>query len=590
MEVFKIESNVFLKTKKELTLEEYMNYNPNGRDNLGDYVPILVYRLMEYSLRVQMDAQFGTYEQIHIFRNAGYRAGEFFAKNMLDTNMDLNVFISLLQRKMEELKIGVLRIEKIDKETGNIQLTVSEDADCSGLPLLGETICNYDEGFISGVLSTYFKKPYTVNEVDCWATGDRVCRFLAEPNREDNCELLFGYLKSIIYDTPIIKPNLDKLDSSFHKLSEGMEFLQRAVEEMKTYTADLSNGNLSSSFPSVENFLCSNLKGLHANLMHLTWQAKQVAAGDYSQHVSYLGDFSDAFNTMIQQLKEREAQLKEEAKKIQKRAHVIDEYNAFLIEVTRKRNEWIFVVNAETSKILYCNKQEHSDNISEKNCLGCKQRLDFRNRIINWTNVEQDKVWEIQDNQQRFYRVTTFHIEWQGDRAFAHIIEDITNDKIAAKKLAIKAYQDPLTGIHNRLFFYEYMKELLKEKRNAILYYMDLDGLKYVNDNFGHNEGDEYIRSFVSIIEQSVCSINMFARIGGDEFCIVFLDSEKMPLERMIAETRQRFMLENKRSYPVSFSYGSASIKGADQPYLDDIIKIADRDMYEFKMKMKKKE
>ena len=44
-------------------------------------------------------------------------------------------------------------------------------------PVLGETVCNYDEGFLSGILSTYTGKEYNAVEVDCWATGDRVCRF-----------------------------------------------------------------------------------------------------------------------------------------------------------------------------------------------------------------------------------------------------------------------------------------------------------------------------------------------------------------------------------------------------------------------------
>ena len=92
----------------------------------------------------------------------------------------MNQFISELQAKMQELRIGVLRIESIDEESGRIILTVSEDADCSGLPVLGETVCNYDEGFISGILSVYTGKPYSAIEIDCWATGDRVCRFRAD--------------------------------------------------------------------------------------------------------------------------------------------------------------------------------------------------------------------------------------------------------------------------------------------------------------------------------------------------------------------------------------------------------------------------
>ena len=73
-----------------------------------------------------------------------------------------------------------LRTEDVTAPTGKIILTVAEDADCSGLPVLGETVCNYDEGFIAGILSLYSGKPYTAVEVDCWAPGDRVCRFHAD--------------------------------------------------------------------------------------------------------------------------------------------------------------------------------------------------------------------------------------------------------------------------------------------------------------------------------------------------------------------------------------------------------------------------
>ena len=98
---------------------------------------------------------------------------------MMNLDQPLDAFLSELQRKLEEFKIGVLRIESIEEKSGKIILTVSEDADCSGLPILGETVCNYDEGFISGILSVYTDKPYEAIEVDCWATGDRVCRFHA---------------------------------------------------------------------------------------------------------------------------------------------------------------------------------------------------------------------------------------------------------------------------------------------------------------------------------------------------------------------------------------------------------------------------
>ena len=54
---------------------------------------------------------------------------------------------------------------------------MGEDLDCSGLPITGEVVCNYDEGFIAGILHVYTGQVYDVREIDCWATGDRTCRF-----------------------------------------------------------------------------------------------------------------------------------------------------------------------------------------------------------------------------------------------------------------------------------------------------------------------------------------------------------------------------------------------------------------------------
>ena len=175
--------NIFMKDVKPIQFEDYLRFNEGSRGNLGEELPVIVYRLLEYSLKDELIERFGKETQIDIFRQAGRKAGEYFAKTMLDMEQPLDQFVSQLQAEMQKLKIGVLRIEDVDEESGRIILTVAEDADCSGLPVLGETVCNYDEGFIAGILSLYSGKQYTAVEVDCWATGDRVCRFHA--NVED---------------------------------------------------------------------------------------------------------------------------------------------------------------------------------------------------------------------------------------------------------------------------------------------------------------------------------------------------------------------------------------------------------------------
>lgn len=172
--------NIFMTDQKPISFEEYLQYDESSRSNLGEELPVIVYRLLEYSLKDELVHRYGKEEQIDIFRKAGRKAGEFFAKKLLNLDQPLDQFVSELQKKMQDMKIGVLRIEEVDEESGRIILTDAEDADCSGLPVLGETVCNYDEGFISGILSLYSGKEYKALEVDCWATGDRVCRFRAD--------------------------------------------------------------------------------------------------------------------------------------------------------------------------------------------------------------------------------------------------------------------------------------------------------------------------------------------------------------------------------------------------------------------------
>ncbi len=150
-----------------------------GRKNLGEEMPVFMYRVFQYTIKDELTKRFGSDVCADIFRNAGHLAGLEFAHNLLDLNLSFNEFISKLQSALEESKVGILRVEEFDTETGRAILTVAEDLDCSGLPVTGETVCHYDEGFIAGILKAYTKKNYIVTEIDCWATGSRVCRFEA---------------------------------------------------------------------------------------------------------------------------------------------------------------------------------------------------------------------------------------------------------------------------------------------------------------------------------------------------------------------------------------------------------------------------
>ena len=157
-----------------------LGYIKEGRPNLGSHCTVLGYRLLQYTLRDELIRQFDVEKGREVFQNAGKRAGEEFCKNILDTSLDFNGFVADLQEKLKNNLIGALKIEKSDMDSLSFTLTVAEDLDCSGLPLSNETVCEYDEGFIAGILNTYTGKEFDVKEIDCWASGDRVCRFSAK--------------------------------------------------------------------------------------------------------------------------------------------------------------------------------------------------------------------------------------------------------------------------------------------------------------------------------------------------------------------------------------------------------------------------
>ncbi len=152
-----------------------------GRPNLGPTMDVSVYRLMQFTLRDVLIQEHGVEAADRLFYKAGELAGRELFKAVITQKTDFAAFIQELKDLLLTLKIGILRIEKSDLETMQFTLTVAEDLDCSGLPVCEETVCTYDEGFISGLLVEFSGRRVVVKEVDCWCSGDRVCRFEVRP-------------------------------------------------------------------------------------------------------------------------------------------------------------------------------------------------------------------------------------------------------------------------------------------------------------------------------------------------------------------------------------------------------------------------
>lgn len=342
----------------------------------------------------------------------------------------------------------------------------------------------------------------------------------------------------------------------------------------------MNNKNVALLYDYVKGIRCSS-------------QALSLDVNELDAPYQELGRELTHLHLMVHELneyKQKKQLLEKEKQQIQSRAEKIEGYNELLVAMLSKRDEWLLVVDTETKEILYCNKRKQIGMTDKSFCHTCKSRLTFHPELLKWSGEEQYSVWEMSGDDDTNYRITSFPIELKERSSFVHIIIDITEEKRMAHNLTSKAYHDPGTGIKNRLFFEEYMEILLRDKQQATLCYLDLDGLKYVNDKYGHLEGDMYIQNFVEIIRKDFRSGDTFARIGGDEFCLVLSGNMKELLDKKLEEILREFQESDFSEYQCSFSFGVVEIPGSKNTLtLDELLQKADELMYECKRKNKEK-
>lgn len=130
------------------------------------------------------------------------------------------------------------------------------------------------------------------------------------------------------------------------------------------------------------------------------------------------------------------------------------------------------------------------------------------------------------------------------------------------------------------------------EKVNRIsLCFIDINGLKEVNDTLGHDAGDELILSIIDIIKKNIRESDFIIRFGGDEFLLVFPNSNKENAEKTwdrIVESFDKINTEENRPYMISVSHGISEYKNNINNSLEDLIKVSDEKMYEEKRQLKK--
>ncbi len=168
-----------------------------------------------------------------------------------------------------------------------------------------------------------------------------------------------------------------------------------------------------------------------------------------------------------------------------------------------------------------------------------------------------------------------------------HVV-DVTERKRNEERLRFLSYHDPQTGLRNRTFFEELMErysngEQMPEPVSIVV--ADIDGLKVVNDTFGHRAGDEHIATFARMLADTFNGDNEVCRVGGDEFCVVMPAAPVDLVSLRVTEVTQRVKRFNSRSprIPVSVSIGHSTSHGPHESIFE-IYQRADDNMYQYKL------
>ncbi|WP_235505011.1 PAS domain-containing protein [Variovorax sp. Root318D1] len=154
---------------------------------------------------------------------------------------------------------------------------------------------------------------------------------------------------------------------------------------------------------------------------------------------------------------------------------------------------------------------------------------------------------------------------------FHAVITDITRQKLEEKRLVNLAQIDPLTGLANRAGFEARLGEAMDRSRSAgalmALMYLDIDGFKQINDQFGHQAGDELLKAFSSRLSQGLRSTDVRARLGGDEFTVIMeglphADIAVSAATKLVMVMQTPFVVGQQRTIKVTASIGLAFYQG----------------------------
>ena len=212
-----------------------------------------------------------------------------------------------------------------------------------------------------------------------------------------------------------------------------------------------------------------------------------------------------------------------------------------------------------------------------------------------WSTISAGKLWRGEFcnkklNGELYWESASISPLLDENGKITHYIsvkEDITQRKEAETKLRELSLTDELTGLYNRRGFTILAEQQIKLSRRLqqgfSLFFADMDGMKWINDNLGHTVGDQALLETAKIIKKSFRASDIVARIGGDEFVCLSVDASPAEIAANLARLQQNIAKSNlcaSRAYSLSLSIGAATFDPANPIDLETLLAEADKQMY----------
>ena len=408
---------------------------------------------------------------------------------------------------------------------------------------------------------------------------------------------LYLYLHDLLYNPREATLNADEFCEPFTSLVQGLLYIGQCINESRALASELAEGNLSTSYRiASENEIASDLKSLQSTLVHISWQVGQVAKGDYSQHLSFAGAFSESINDMIAQLKEREEALRVEISINQQMATDARNTTLLLEGITRTIEEFIVVVGRSDYEWLYTN-HEVSRVLHDQMSIGKFKEVlnsgiaDYLYELDN--AVPEDplrdfvKIMGEDGSCCQFFSVVGYPITWLEHKAIVLILADITAEQQAQEKLKRTSNRGTLAAAHSRHYGMTSFKRCLRKRQHFTLALVSLDGLKLINDTLGYSVGDDFIFSAIETLsgfgEQALLS-----RMNGEEFMLLVRHETSEQVRAHLEEMRMNLTEGFTGGYDRSFSFGLIEVDESNELSAQMLLGIADENLYENKRNRKK--